>query len=394
MPERITVVGVATDEVETLGEAARRALDSADLVVGGRRHLHALVPPGVRTEVIDADVEAVLDRIAREPGAVCVLASGDPGFFGMVRPLAARFGPDRLDIQPEPSSVALAFARLGLPWDDAAVVSAHGRPLAAAARWVAGLAKAAVLVSPESPPEALGKELLALGATHDHVVVCSRLGTAEERVERTDLAGLAQGTWESLAVVVLIRGDGLAGGKSLGWGLPEEDFEHRAGMITKNEVRAVAVAKLELPRTGVMWDVGAGSGSVAVECAALRPGLSVLAIERRPDDAARIRANATTHGVAVEVTDGEAPGVLAGLPDPDRAFVGGGGLGALDAVLDRLRPGGRVVATYAALDRACGAMDRLGSMVQLGVARGERLPDGGVRLAAQNPVFLAWGPDR
>ncbi len=394
MPERITVVGVVADEVEALGGAARRALASADLVVGGRRHLDALVRSGARRVVIGADVEAVLERIAHEPGAVCVLASGDPGFFGIVRPLAARFGPDRLVVLPEPSSVALAFARLGLPWDDAVVVSAHGRPLAAAARRVAGAAKAAVLVSPESPPEALAKELLALGAEHDQVAVCSRLGTPEERVERTDLAGLAQGTWEPLSVVVLMRGDGSAGAKTLAWGLPEDDFDHRAGMITKSEVRAVALAKLELPGAGVMWDVGAGSGSVSVECAALRPDLSVLAVERRPDDAARIRANAAAHGVAVEVVEGEAPGALAALPDPDRAFVGGGGLEALDAVLDQLRPGGRVVAAYAALDRASAAMDRLGSLLQLGVARGERLPGGGVRLAAQNPVFLAWGPDR
>lgn len=394
MPERITVVGVITDEVEDLGEAARQALTSADLVVGAGRHLDALVRSHVRTEVISADVEAVMDRIAGEPGSVCVLASGDPGFFGMVRPLAARFGPDRLDVHPEPSSVALAFARLGLPWDDAAVVSAHGRPLADAARRVAVLTKAAVLVSPESPPEALGKELLALEAGYDQVVVCSRLGTAQERIERTDLAGLAQGAWDPLAVVALIRGDGLAADKPLAWGLPEEEFDHRAGMITKSEVRAVAVAKLELPRTGVMWDVGAGSGSVAVECAALRPGLSVIAVERRPDDTARTRANAAAHRVAVEVVEGEAPRVLAGLPDPDRAFVGGGGLETLDAVLRRLRPGGRVVATYAALDRASAAIDRLGSLVQLGVARGEILPDGGVRLASQNPVFLAWGPDR
>ena len=395
-------------------DAARHALKSADLVVGGRRHLDALGRPGARTVAIEADVDVVVRQVADEPGSVCVLASGDPGLFGMVRPLAARFGPERLEVHPQPSSPALAFARLGLPWDDAVVVSAHGRPVADAAAKAAQAAKAAVLVSPESPPEALGKELLRLGASHDRVAVCSRLGSPGERVALTDVAGLAGGTWDPLSVVVLVHGDGVGATRSLAWdpsatmsrsranwgadlatwspGSGEGGFAHRAGMITKSEVRAVAVARLELPAAGVMWDVGAGSGSVAVECAGVRPGLRVVAVERRADDAERIRSNAAAHGVVVEVVEGEAPDALGPLPGPDRAFVGGGGLEVLDAVLARLRPGGRVVASYAALDRAAAAMDRLGSLVQLGVARAERLSDGGVRLAAQNPVFLAWGP--
>ncbi len=392
-PERIVVVGVAGDDVSGLDPSARRALDDAGLVVGGRRHLDALVGAGSRTVVIEGDVHAALDQIAAERCPVCVLASGDPGFFGIVRPLAARFGPHRLEVHPQPSSVALAFARLGLPWDDAAVVSAHGRPLADAARAAAARPKAAVLVSPDSPAEALGKELIGLGARHQRVAVCSRLGSALERVDHTDLAGLAAGTWDPLSVVVLLGDDYVGATRSLAWGMPEDRFQHRDGMITKSEVRAVAVARLELPPVGVLWDVGAGSGSVAVECAGLSPGLTVLAVERRRDDAERIRHNAAAHGVAVEVLVGEAPPALGRLPDPDRAFVGGGGLDVLDAVLARLRPGGRVAATYAALDRAAAAMDRLGSLAQIGVARGRRLPDGGVRLAAENPVFLAWGPE-
>jgi precorrin-6Y C5,15-methyltransferase (decarboxylating) len=142
----------------------------------------------------------------------------------------------------------------------------------------------------------------------------------------------------------------------------------------------------------VLWDVGAGSGSVAIEAARLAPGLRVCAVERRPDDAARIRANAA--GAAVQVVEGEAPAALGPLPDPDRAFVGGGGIGVLDAVLARLRPGGRAVATYAALDRAVAATARLGHLVQVAVSRGVAIgDDGAVRLEAENPVFVCWGPD-
>jgi precorrin-6Y C5,15-methyltransferase (decarboxylating) len=377
--ERITVVGMPSAS----------AIPAADLYVGGRRHVEGLTPA-----VIIGEVDAALDAIDAEPRHVCVLASGDPGFFGIVRALAERFGPDRLDVRPAPSSVSLAFARLGLPWDDAVVVSAHGRPLADAARAAAaaagaGSGKVAVLASPDAPPEALGKELLDLGCRARQVAVGSRLGLEAETVVRTDLDGLANGTFDPLSVVVLLADDSaaVATAPTLAWGRPITAFAHRDGMITKAEVRAVALGKLALPVAGVLWDVGAGSGSVAIEAAALAPGLRVFAIERAAE---QLRANA--HGTSVEVVEGDAPIAFAGLPDPDRAFVGGGGLAVLDAVLARLRTGGVVVATYAALDRAAAAAERLGSLVQIGVSQGARLPDGGWRLAADNPVFMAWGP--
>ena len=365
------------------------AVPSADLLVGGRRHLDGL--PG-RHLVIGGTLGPVLDAIAAEPGRVCVLASGDPGFFGIVRALAERFGAGALDVRPAPSSVSLAFARVGLPWDDAVVVSAHGRPLRGAARRAAAASKAAVLTSPDSPPEALGKELLVLGARHRRAVVCSQLGTAQESLGDTDLAGLAAGIWDPVSVVVLLDSAamGTATAPVLAWGAPEHEFAHRDGMITKSEVRAVALGKLGLPPAGVLWDVGAGSGSVAIECARLSPGLRVFAVDR---DVERLQANVSAHGVRVDVVEGDAPAVLAALPDPDRAFVGGGGLEVLDAVLARLAPGGRVVAAFAAVDRAAAAAQRLGHMVQVGVSRAAVLPDGGIRLAAENPVFVAWGPD-
>jgi precorrin-6Y C5,15-methyltransferase (decarboxylating) len=333
-----------------------------------------------------------MDRIDAEPGPVCVVASGDPGFFGIVRPLAERFGSERCEVHPAPSSVALAFARLGMAWDDAVVVSAHGRSLSAAARAASSHPKVAVLVSPDSPPEALGRSLLELGAAHRRVAVCAQLGTASERVDVVDLAALADGRWDPLSVVILVAEPGVSSSPVLAWGLPDAAFVHRDGMITHSEVRAVALGKLALPSHGVLWDVGAGSGSVAVECARLCPDLRVVAIEANAADARHISANAATHGTAVEVVNGRAPGALADLPDPNRAFVGGGGEAVLSAVLDRLRPGGRVVATYAAVDRAVSAANRLGAMVQIAVGRGRRLPDGGLRLAAENPVFVVWGP--
>ncbi|HMC52558.1 MAG TPA: precorrin-6y C5,15-methyltransferase (decarboxylating) subunit CbiE [Acidimicrobiales bacterium] len=406
MPSSVAVVGLAglagpAGAGAALGPAPAAALAGADLVVAGRRQLAAVaavLPEGVRTAPIDADVTAVLDAVAAEPGRVCVLASGDPGFFGIVRPLAERFGRNHLEVHPAPSSVSLAFARLGLPWDDAVVVSAHGRPLPEAVARAAGAlrapnAKVAVLTSPDSPPEAVGAALMGMDADPGTAAVCSRLGEPGETCTVTDLAGLAAGRFDPLSVVVLFDGDGVPSERTLAWGLPAAAFAHRAGMITKGEVRAVVLGKLALPAAGVLWDVGAGSASVAVECARLAPGLDVSAVERDPDLACLARRNVRDHGVAVRVLEGSAPKALDALPPPDRVFVGGGGLSVLDAVLDRLRPRGRVVATYAAMDRAAAAADRLGSLVSMDLARGVRLPDGGLRLAAENPVFVVWGPD-
>lgn len=387
---QISVVGLSGGE--PVGKSALRALENADLLVGGRRHLDFLRPT-CRSLAIKGDILEILDEIDSESGSVCVVSSGDPGFFGMVRSLAERFGPTRLDVYPAPSSVSLAFARLGLAWDDAAVVSAHGRSLDDAVAILANVQKGAVLTSPTNTAQALGKALIYRmhGRDLPKAVVCSRLDEPDESITYCTLDELAHGQWDPLSIVI-IMGEQLVSPKSvLAWGLPTDRFAYRDGMITKSEVRAVALGKLELPAYGVLWDVGAGSGSVAVECAALCPGLRVIAIERSAEDASRIELNASAYGVNIEVVIGEAPGALEGLADPDRVFVGGGGIEVLDAVVGRIKPRGRVVATYASVDRALLAYRRLGSMVEVGVSTAESIGDG-VRLVPNNPVLIAWGP--
>jgi precorrin-6B C5,15-methyltransferase / cobalt-precorrin-6B C5,C15-methyltransferase len=380
------------------GRDAEATLRAADVLIGHARQLEAL-PADLSGEPVElwGNLDEVLGFAARcrsRGQRACVLAAGDPGFFGLVRLAAARLGPDSLRVFPAPSSVALAFARIGSNWDDARVVSAHGRPLEHAVEVVRSHPKVAVLVSKDQPPELLGKALREQHCGPRDVAVCSRLGEPDEQVVRTDLQGLAEGTFDPLSVVVL-RSPGEASAPGIAWGRSEETFAHRAGMITKAEARSVALGKLAVPRAGVLWDVGAGSGSVAIECAMLAPGLRVFAVEQRSDDVARLRDNirATGVGNTVTVTEGTAPEVLAGLPDPDRAFVGGGGIEALDAVLGRLRPHGIVVATYAVLATAAEAAERLGNVVQVQVSRGTAVGESGaLRLAAENPVFICWGP--
>jgi precorrin-6Y C5,15-methyltransferase (decarboxylating) len=253
----------------------------------------------------------------------------------------------------------------------------------------------------------LGQALLAAGCSVDLVAVCSRLGSPDELVLELSLPELAEGRFDPLSVVVLLGPGALPltgwsdaaasdGGpdnpRVLAWGRDDSRYAHRSGMITKAETRSIILGKLCLPERGVLWDVGAGSGSVAIECALSSPGLTVFAIEANPEDAERISANATRAGVGVHVITGTAPAALDALPAPDRAFVGGGGIEVLEAVLARRSPDGHVVASFAALDRAVAAAHLLGHLVQVRADRGERLADGSWRLHANNPVFVAWGP--
>ncbi|GGV79141.1 precorrin-6y C5,15-methyltransferase subunit CbiE [Streptomyces griseoloalbus] len=379
----------------------------AELVVGGRRHLDALRLPEGAERVVLGPLTPALDAMEKYVAGerrVVVLASGDPGFFGIVRALAERFGPQRLDVRPGVSSVAAAFARVGLPWDDAVVVSAHGRDPRTAVLLCRAHPKVAVLTGPGAGPAELGAALRADGRV---LVVASALGSAEERVERVTPAEAAARDWGPAVSVVLCLDEERALGPvrtvagppsgPAGWALDESEFTHRDSMITKFEVRALALARLG-PRPGdLVWDIGAGSGSVAVECARL--GAAVTAVEKTPDGVERVRANAAAHGVDVHVVHGAAPAVLSGLDDdPDAVFVGGGGreLPALVTACAR-RARRTVVVALAALDRVPAVREALAGAgfgcdgVLLQSSRLAPLPGDVTRLAATNPVFLLWG---
>jgi precorrin-6B C5,15-methyltransferase / cobalt-precorrin-6B C5,C15-methyltransferase len=384
----ITVVGC---DGSPLPQRAMDRLAAATLVAGGRRHLAAVRPPAHVRQVVMGDVAAALDEVGAAEEAV-VLASGDPGFFGIVRALRERgHAPEVL---PAVSSVAGAFARIGLPWDDAVVVSAHGRGPRTAVNACRAMAKTAVLTGPGCGPAELGAELAGWDLT---LYVAERLGAPGERITRCTPAEAAAGEWATPNVVLAVREPGGDTARTHNQAAApsrapagDDAYRHRAGMITKWEVRAVALARLRPTLGMLVWDVGAGSGSVGIECAAQHA--AVIAIERDPDACELIQENAAG---AVQVVRGSAPEAYDGLPDPDAVFVGGGGLDALGGVLPR-RPE-TVVATYAAVDRAALARRLLADAgyavdgVQLAASRFADLPGGSFRLEAQNPVFLLAG---
>jgi precorrin-6B C5,15-methyltransferase / cobalt-precorrin-6B C5,C15-methyltransferase len=425
-PAPILVVGLPSND----------SLPEADLYVGALRHLE-MVPAGKAVLPVGssgASLAVALDRTAEMISSgrrVCVLVQGDPGFFGVGRVFAERFGPGSLEVRPAPSAVSLAFARLGLPWDDAIVVSAQSRDsfdaFMVAYRASASGHKVAVITSSDAPPERVGQAMVdaaagdaATGAARSGrgqttpstgeqlvVAVCSRVGTTQERVTLTDLGGLAVGTWDPPSVVLLLPREAIDSpratgsewsGASRSWlggaifGREAGAFLHRDGMASQPEVRATVLSKLDLPLVGVLWSVGASAASVAIEAALLAPGLEVHALEGDPRGATQARANATRQSAAVKVHNLHAPEGLAGLPRPDRIFVRDAGAEVVEACLGYLHAGGRMVAATTFLDGALVAAELLGALVQVNVAAGERAPDGDWNLAGSYPTFIAWGP--
>ena len=395
---RITVIGL---DGGALSAEAEGLLEEAALVVGGSRHLEALgVEPG-RAAVLTGDLSEALGRIEETNGPVVVLASGDPGFFGIVRLLAGRVGWEKLRVLPGGSSVALAFAHAGLPWDDAVTVSAHGRDPRRAVNVCRARPKVAVLTSPEFGPAELARELEGWRRT---LFIAERLGGPDERVFRGEATKVAGLQWRDPNVVLVLdeeRAVGMRGwvsggiGSSGRWAVPEGNFEHRSGMITKPETRAFILARLGPGPGDLVWDVGAGSGSVAIECARL--GAAAMAIERVPESCARIRANATRHSAYVQVVEGEAPEALHGLPEPDAVFVGGSG-GSFEEIVKfcAVRARRSVVLALITLERVVPAGEILEDCdleVETTFLQASRVKGVGAlhRLAAETPVFVVSG---
>jgi precorrin-6B C5,15-methyltransferase / cobalt-precorrin-6B C5,C15-methyltransferase len=395
---RIAVVGL---DGRLPGSEVERLLADAALVAGGRRNLEMLGVGEGRAVVLEGDLSEALARIAGTEGPVVVLASGDPGYFGIVRLLGARFGRENLRVLPGSSSVSVAFARAGLSWDDAVTVSAHGRDPRRAINVCRAHRKVAVLTAPDFGPADLAESLDGLGRT---LVVAEKLGEPDERVFHGDAAAVASIEWKDPNVVLVLdeaRVPGARGWISSGlrspgpWALPEDEFEHRSGMITKSATRAFVLSRLGPGPGDLIWDIGAGSGSVAIECARL--GAAAIAIERDPESCARVRRNTEGHNVYVQLVEGTAPRALRDLPEPDAVFVGGSG-GAFEEIvkLSAVRVRRAVVLALVTLERVVPAarlLEDCGLEVETTFLQTSTMKGVGDlhRLAAESAVFVVSG---
>ncbi|MFF1543143.1 precorrin-6y C5,15-methyltransferase (decarboxylating) subunit CbiE [Streptomyces sp. NPDC058291] len=356
MADRVTVIGW---DGSPLTAAARSALGAATLVAGAAHHLTLPEVPPAADRIRLGSVALAARRIAGHRGTAVVIADGDPGFFGVVRALRApEFGLE-VEVVPAVSAVAAAFARAGMPWDDAQVVVAHRRTLRRAVNVCRAHPKVAVLTSPGAGPAELG---LLMEGVHRTFVICEELGTDREQVSVVTSDKAADHTWRDPNVVIVIggptgqivSGDGgwIAGRDPgvgpRGWALSGEAYGGGLGEGEAPLLRAAQLARLG-PRVGdLVWDIGCGSGAFATEAA--RAGAAVIAVDRDLEACARTDAAARRHGVQLQIVHGGAPHVLEDLPEPDVVRVGGGGTAVVSAVVDR-RPQ-RIVTHAATRDAA------------------------------------------
>lgn len=348
--------------------AARAALDGAEVVYGGARHLRLAGPfPGEERCWPSPMAGALPGLLARRGRRTAVLASGDPMWFGVGAILAQHVPWAEVACFPAPSALSLACARLG--WAAAAVetVSLCGRPVHELVGALRPGARVLVLCADERTPAAVLDLLAANGFGGSAVHLLEALGGKRERVRTLD--GPVPGDVQRLNMLAL---EVVGPHRTLAV-LPDDAFAHD-GQITKAEIRAATLLVLRPGAGETLWDVGAGSGSVAIEWLRTHPANSAVALERRPDRAARMAANARALGVPrLRVVTGESPGALAGLPRPDAVFLGGGVEGALDPCWAALRPGGRLVANSVTVETEAALLARQagwgGTLTRLGIER-------------------------
>ena len=351
----IVVVGIGADGWAGLGDGARAAVRSARAVVGSQRQL-ALIPDEVAVErrLLPSPLEPFLDTLAegREPG-VCVLASGDPMLHGIGASLTRRVGPERLAVHPHPSALALACARLGWPAADVALVSAVGRSQAVVARLLQPGRRVVAYVTGADGARSLAGLVTDRGHGPSRLVVLERLGAADERVVESTAATFDAEADPLHAVAIEVRPAAGTPLHPLVPGLPDDAYE-TDGQLTKRHVRAATLAALAPAPHAHLWDVGAGSGSIAIEWLRAERTARATAIEPQAERAARIARNAEALGVPdrLTVVAHPAPEALVGLEAPSVAFIGGGvtAPGVLDACWDALPPGGRLVANAVTLE--------------------------------------------
>ena len=405
-PGKIPVIGVGPDGTAGLTARSRDLLASAEVVYGSEGVLRLLPELSAERVRIGADLPEVVDKLRANLGRKrqAIVATGDPLFYGTARYLCEKVGAEHFEVMPHVSSMQLAFARIKESWEEAYLTDLSARSLDDAVDKIRTSETVGLFTSERYHPGRVAAELIGRGIDYFTAYVCENLGGKDERITRGDLSDIRDMKFDPLNILILKRKpnrpDRPRAARLRRFGNPDEVFAQtrpKTGLITQAEIRAVALSQLDLHPGEVFWDVGAGSGSVAIEAAGLVAPGPAYAIEQDPADYHLIVANAETFGVVnVKPVAGTAPEVFAGLPPPDAVFVGGNGgevARLLEAAFAALRPGGRLVtnvgtvemlsATYAVLKRLGGGVEVLLMNLSRGVEQLEAL-----RFEAVNPTFL------
>jgi len=399
----VAIIGMGLSP-EDLTVRHLRIIESADVLVGGQRLLDYFKETAARKQVIDKNIAKAVEFIRDQmtTRSVVVLASGDPLFFGIGSILIKALGPDNVVIYPNISSVAAAFARVKEPWSQVQVISLHGRKNdQAILKALSEGRTVAVFTDPTNNPGRIAKRLIAADYAHIKMCVLELLGSSTEKFDWYHPEQASKMTFSEPNLLILkpISGQAVTR-KTPHLGIPDQYFDHEKGLITKSEIRAVSLAKLQLRPGQVMWDLGAGSGSVSIEASLLVGDGQVIAVEKNKKRIKQIQSNIDQFQITnVDVVQAVLPDGLADLPPPNRIFIGGGGRDLkelIKAAAHFLTDNGIVVVNTVLLPNvfaATEALETLGfqiSMVQVQVNHSRKMPWAS-RLEAQNPVWIISG---
>lgn len=403
---KIHIIGIGDDGLAGVTSPAKLLIDEAQVLVGAEATLAQVPKSKAERIAVGANLDEAVERIAAAGSKrIVILASGDPLFYGVARYLCDKLGKDRFEVLPHVSSMQLAFARVKESWEEAYLTDLSNRPLDQVLEKIRSAQKVGLFTSDAAPPKAVAKAMLERRIDYFSAYVCENLGSPDERVTQGELAEIAAQDFSPLNVMVLVRQPNVpdrpseAIGRRL-FGNPDEAFlqaKPKQGLLTPSEVRAMALSELDLGPTSIVWDIGAGSGSVAIEAAQIAAGGTVYAIEMDPQDHELIVTNAERFGVnnLVPVL-GRAPDAWKDLPDADAIFVGGSSReisNIVESAYARLRPGGRLVANVGSIESLSaihGTLARVAKDVNvwmINVARGTYQLER-VRFEALNPTFL------
>lgn len=399
----IYVIGMGITGRSSLSKRALDLIEGAGLLAGGKRHLAEFQDlQGKKAPFAGLPQAAGRIRafLKKGKGHVVVLATGDPLLFGIGSFVLKEFGPDNVEVIPGVSAVQEAFARIKEEMNGVKVLSVHGRAadFDRLANEVSSNAKLALFTDSVNSPAVVAGELLKRGVADCRAFVCEAMGKKGEKTTRGTLRSIARKkSFDPLNVFVIMNDRGRA--LEVGFGFPESLFRHSGGMITKEEFRVISLAKLCLTARSVVWDIGACSGSVAIEAARLTTGV-VYAIEKDPARCADIEENSKRFKTEnLFVVKGEAPSALKGLPSPDAVFIGGGGQDIrriLSLAAGRLKKGGRVVVNAVTIETASKAHEFIskkgweGELVLVSVSK-SRKAGPLTMLSANNPLFIISG---
>ncbi|MEI6205160.1 MAG: precorrin-6y C5,15-methyltransferase (decarboxylating) subunit CbiE [Desulfuromonadales bacterium] len=394
--QKIYLVGAGIAGWEGFSAKALEIIGRADVLVGHQRHLD-IFPDFTGRKMVLEDLPELLEYLKTAEVRVTILASGDPTFFGISRFLLRNLPKERIEIFTNVTSMQYAFARIKEPWDDAIFVSVHGRGMHAAVDKIVAAEKACILTDKVNTPAAIAAELIGRGAEGYEAWLCEDLGLPGEKFTRSDVRGLLDLIPSELNILILIKTyePNLIQYPLIG--IDDDEFQTSKKLITKQEVRAVTLAKLQLQDDLVLWDIGAGSSSVSIEASNLMPNGRIFAVEKNRQCIGFITENLKKFCARnIKLIEACAPDGLDDLPDPDRVFIGGAG-GKLDEVIDtvslRLKTEGVVVINAVTLDTLTRAVEFLedhGFTVEatcVNIAKTRNLTEYKM-FEAQNPVYV------